>query len=102
MKTFLMRELRLARDLMERGESVRAPLHVPDGVDARAWRHERRVYVLLVNVSGASAAFDPKRLAGWRGLFEPRAAAVEALPGCAGKVCLAPESALWLEGRLRR
>lgn len=98
----LARELRLARDVMERGVPVRAPLRVPDGVDARAWRHQRRVYVLLVNVSSAPAVFDAKALAGRRGLFAPRAAAAEALPACAGGVCLAPEGVLWLEGRLRR
>lgn len=94
------REARAMRPILEAGRDAPLPFPLPAGAEGRAWRHQGRVYVLLVNDSPAAVPFDPESLASRRALFEVRADAREALSACPAGSCLAPGQVLWLEGRL--
>lgn len=94
------RELQAMRPVIEGGLDAPAPFAAPPGTEARAWSRHRRRYVLLVNSSGADAAFDGDDLAPWRALFEVRSDARKVMRPCGAKFCLPPGRALWLEGRL--
>jgi hypothetical protein len=96
----VLREVRSLHPVLEGGRPAEVPFALPAGVLARAWRHDGRLYVVLVNDAPAEAAFEPGALKPWRALFEPRADPREALSPCGRSVCLAPEGVLWLEGRL--
>lgn len=94
------REAAALRPILESGVDAPDPFPVPDGVEARAWRFDGRLYVLLVNDSGAGAPLPADALRPWRALFEVRADARELLVPCEDAACLPPGRALWLEGRL--
>lgn len=93
------RETAALRPILESGVEAPAPFSAA-GVEARAWRFRGRLYVLLVNDSGADAAVREEDFRPWRALFEVRADARELLAPCSAGRCLAAGRALWLEGRL--
>jgi len=94
------RETAALRPILERGVEAAAPFPAPAGVSVRAWRHQGRLYVLLVNESARPAPIDPDALRPWRALFEVRSDARDLLVACGAGQCLSGERALWLEGRL--
>ena len=94
------RETSALRPILESGIEAVTPFPVPDGAEARAWRYQGRLYVLLVNDGKAEAAFRPESLEPWRALFEVRSDPRDVLAACAGGRCLPAGRALWLEGRL--
>lgn len=94
------RETAAIRPILESGLEAAVPFPVPEGVQARAWRYQGRLYVLLVNGSGAEIAVSQEPLRPWRALFEVRADARDLLAPCAGGRCLPAGRVLWLEGRL--
>jgi len=94
------RETAALRPILESGVDAALPFGEPQGAEARAWRHQGRVYVLLVNDSGAAAPVAAETLIDFRALFEVRADPRDVLSPCPGGLCLPPGRALWLEGRL--
>lgn len=94
------RETAEIRPVLERGVVAALPFAVPEGVEARAWRFQGRLYVLLVNATDRAVALPPGPLEPWRALFEVRADARELLSSCRGGSCLDAGRVLWLEGRL--
>lgn len=96
------RETSALRTIIEAGVEAAPPLAVPEGIEARAWRYQGRLYVLLVNDGAKPIPMPQESLQAWRALFEVRADAREFLVPCGGKgrSCLPSERALWLEGRL--
>ncbi|MDD5304790.1 MAG: hypothetical protein PHS14_16970 [Elusimicrobia bacterium] len=94
------RETAAMRPVLEHGREAAVPLTLPDGVEARAWRFQGRLYVLLVNADSPSAAIPEQSLEPWRALFEVRADARDLLVACGGGRCLPAGRAVWLEGRL--
>jgi hypothetical protein len=96
----VFRELSSLRPALEGGVDAPAPFVVPPGVEARAWSFQGRLYLLLVNTATVASPVDPESLTGWRALFSVRSDARQALTPCGPGVCLAPQSVLWLEGRL--
>lgn len=93
-------ELSSMRPVLERGAEAEVPFAVPAGVEARAWRHQGRLYALLVNPTEVAVPLPPEPLDPWRALFEARADARELLIPCPGGRCLEAGRVLWLEGRL--
>lgn len=93
------REHAALRPILESGLDAAPPFAVP-GAEARAWRHQGRVYVLLVNDSGAGVPLPEESLRPFRALFEVRADPRDVLSPCPGGLCLPAGRALWLEGRL--
>lgn len=94
------RETAALRPVLESGVDAPAPFPVPEGIEARAWRLRGRLYLLLVNDSGAPVPVPSEELRPWRALFEVRADARQVLSSCSGGLCLPAGRALWLEGRL--
>lgn len=96
------RETAALRPIIESGVEDTPPLAVPEGIEARAWRYQGRLYVLLVNDGADPILMPQESLQAWRALFEVRADARELLVPCdsQGRRCLPPERALWLEGRI--
>ena len=94
------REYGAIRPVIEEGQPVFVPFPTPPGIEARAWTREKRLYVLLVNVSGVPVALNEAPLAGWRALFAARANPAEGLIPCGKRRCLPAQGVLWLEGRL--
>lgn len=94
------REAAAIRPMLESGLEAAVPFPVPEGVQARAWRYQGRLYALLVNDSGAEAVVSPDAFRPWRALFEVRADARDLLVPCAAGRCLPAGRVLWLEGRL--
>ncbi len=94
------REAAAMRPVLESGVSAAVPFSVPEGVEARAWRFQGRLYVLLVNDTALAAAVSEGDLKPWRALFEARADARNLLVACAQGRCLPAQRVLWLEGRL--
>ncbi|MEK7232614.1 MAG: hypothetical protein AAB268_02270 [Elusimicrobiota bacterium] len=88
------------RPILESGVEAAVPFPVPDGVQARAWRFQGRLYLLLVNGDGPSAPLPDESLRPWRALFEVRADTRDLLNACGGGCCLPGDRVLWLEGRL--
>lgn len=94
------RETAALRLIMESGAEAAVPFSVPQGVSARAWRFQGRLYVLLVNGAMPSGPMPQENLRPWRALFEVRADARDLLIPCGGGRCLPAGRVLWLEGRL--
>lgn len=94
------RETAELRPIIEAGVEASPPLALPDGVEARAWRYQGRLYVLLVNDTAGPVPVPQESLQGWRALFEVRADPRDVLGACEGGRCLLAGRALWLEGRL--
>lgn len=94
------REVAAMRPVLEGGIESAVPFAVPEGAEARAWRFQGRLYVLLVNDTGRSVPIDAGSLKPWRALFEVRADARDLVSACAAGRCLPAGRVLWLEGRL--
>lgn len=94
------REAAALRPILESGFPSVPPFPVPEGAEARAWRWQGRLYVLLVNDSGAEVRVSEESLRPWRALFEVRADARALLVPCGDGLCLPAARAVWLEGRL--
>lgn len=94
------REVAAMRPILEGGIESAVPFAVPEGVEARAWRFQGRLYVLLVNDTGRSAPIDAESMMPWRALFEVRADARDLLIPCGGGRCLTARRVIWLESRL--
>ena len=94
------RETAALRLILESGAEAAVPFSVPQGVSARAWRFQGRLYVLLVNGAVLSGPMPQESLRPWRALFEVRADARDLLIPCGGGRCLSAGRVLWLEGRL--
>jgi len=94
------RETAALRLILESGAEAAVPFSVPQGVSARAWRFQGRLYVLLVNGAMLSGPMPQESLRPWRALFEVRADARDLLIPCGGGRCLPAGRVLWLEGRL--
>lgn len=93
------RETAALRPILRFGVEADLPFSVPVGVAARAWRHQGRLYVLLVNATSRPLPIPALSLAPWRALFEVRADPRELLAPCGGGLCLPADRVLWLEGR---
>jgi len=94
------REVAAMRPILEGGIESAVPFAVPEGVEARAWRYQGRLYVLLVNDTGRSAPIEAESMKPWRALFEVRADARDLLTACGGGRCLTARRVIWLESRL--
>lgn len=94
------RETAMVRPILESGREAPVPFAVPEGVSARAWRFQGRLYVLLVNDGSRPVPISEESLKPWRALFEVRADARNLLAACGDKRCLSAERVMWLEGRL--
>lgn len=94
------RETAALRPILESGVEAAVPFEVPQGVMARAWRFQGRLYVLLVNDRTLAVPMSEESLKPWRALFEVRADARDLLSACGGGRCLPAERVIWLEGRL--
>lgn len=94
------RETAAMRPILECGVEAAVPFAVPQGVAARAWRFQGRLYVLLVNEAALAVPMPQESLIPWRALFEVRADARDLLSACGGGRCLPTQRVLWLEGRL--
>ena len=94
------RETAALRLILESGAEAAVPFSVPQGVSARAWRFQGRLYVLLVNGAVLSGPMPQESLRPWRALFEVRADARDLLIPCGGGRYLSAGRVLWLEGRL--
>lgn len=94
------RETAALRPIIESGVETSPPLAVPEGLEARAWRYQGRLYVLLVNDGRGPVPMPQDSLRYWRALFEVRADPRDILDACPGGRCLPVGRSLWLEGRL--
>lgn len=96
----VLRELATLRPILEHGRPAATPFAAEDGMRSRAWSRGGRVYILVLNPTGAPLPLDGEALSQYRALFRARTDARESLGPCGKGFCLPPEGVLWLEGRL--
>ncbi|MFA6317488.1 MAG: hypothetical protein WC943_08720 [Elusimicrobiota bacterium] len=95
------RELSLFKPVLEGGKPSQLPFQPnPDGVDARAWTHSGRSYVVLANPRSGSFLKVPDEVlkSEWRPLFSLRRSQKELLKNLGHGWYLKPYGVLVLEG----
>jgi len=100
--TRVVRELKSIKPILERGRPLPLPVKLEDeGLQAKAWRHRGRDFIILVNRSSVPRAVPDELLAPrWRPFFELRRDPREALLEHDDAWHLRPFQVLVLQSRL--